>query len=98
MQESRQGGHISDCKSKSIPTLISEDRAFNVNYPILLCPDDITTVNPVVNFIVSASPSLTVVSTPASGSSFPHGKTTTVTVNASHSNGLTLSCTFEVTI
>ena len=55
-----------------------------------MCPDDITTVNPVVNFIVSATPILTVVSTPASGSKFGHGKTTTVTVTATHSSGLNL--------
>ena len=55
-----------------------------------MCPDDIATVNPVVDYMISATPTLTVVSTPASGSKFAHGKTTTVTVTATHSSGLNL--------
>ena len=40
---------------------------------------------------------LTVVSTPASGSSFTLGQTT-VNVSASHSSGLNLQCTFKVNL
>ena len=43
-------------------------------------------------------PGFTTVSTPASKTFFPFGKTTTVNVNASHSSGINLSCTFDVTI
>ena len=63
-----------------------------------MCPNNIATDNPVVNFEIIATPILTVISSPASGSSFPHGKTTTVTVKANHSSGLNLLCTFDVTL
>ena len=56
------------------------------------------TTDPFVNFTISASPIFTVVSTPPSGSAFPYGKTTIVTVTAIHSSGLNLWCTFEVTL
>ena len=66
---------------------MSEGRAFNLNSYPLLCPDELTTVDPIVNFLVKAHPELTVVSTPASGSTFKLG-TTEVKVEANHSTGL----------
>ena len=44
------GSQISQCATKSMAQLISERRVFNFNYPVLLCPKDITAVDPVVNF------------------------------------------------
>ena len=58
----------------------------------------VNTDDSVVDFIISATPILTVVSTPPSGSAFPHGKTTTVTVTAIHSSGLNFQCSFSVTL
>ena len=74
--------------------------------PVLSCPANIITstapnlCSAVVSFTVSATDncsSLTVVSSPASGSVFPKG-TTTVTVTATDAAANTSTCTFTVTV
>jgi hypothetical protein len=73
--------------------------------PEITCPANITTQSDpnvcgaVVNYSVFAkgTPAPTVISTPASGSTFPIG-TTTVTNSASNGFGVTVTCSFTVTV
>lgn len=74
--------------------------------PMITCPADITqsndagTCGAVVTFTVTATddnPGVTVMSTPASGSTFPVG-TTLVTAVATDAAGNTAMCTFNVTV
>lgn len=78
--------------------LIAENRAFYLNTPLIQCPDHITTDNPIVEFSILTAPGFTSVSTPASNTFFPYGKTTTVNVQASNASNHKLSCTFDVTL
>lgn len=69
-----------------------------MNTPVITCPSDITSDDPVVEFRVASPPGFTVTTTPPTKSSFPFGVTTAVSAKASHSNGLRLSCTFNVKV
>lgn len=79
----------------------------DVTAPVITCPSNITVTSPigscsaVVNFTPTAtdncSGAVTIVSVPASGSTFPLG-TTTVTSTATDACGNTASCTFTVTV
>jgi uncharacterized repeat protein (TIGR01451 family) len=90
----------------------SEDRSATATIsasnpaPTIACPSNLTVpaaagqCSAVVSFTISASdncPGVVVVSSPASGSTFPKG-TTTVTSTATDSAGRTASCTFTVTV
>ncbi|MBI5857527.1 MAG: HYR domain-containing protein [Sphingobacteriales bacterium] len=74
--------------------------------PTITCPSNITVNTPigsctaVVNFTVNATDNcgaVSVVSVPASGSSFPMG-TTTVNATATDACGMTASCSFTITV
>ena len=78
--------------------LISWQKFYNLNTPVIICPSDITSDNPLVEFSIVSPPGFKVVSTPPSKTIFPFGQTTTVSVQASHSSNIKLSCFFDVTI
>ena len=92
------GVYLNNCWGKTISQLIDDNKAFNLNTPVITCPSDITSDNPVVEFKIASPPGFSVTSTPPTKSAFPFGVTTAVSAKASHSNGLNLSCTFKVTI
>ena len=70
-----------------------------MNTPLLECPSDITTTLTSPTYSVVSTGGLSLSYSRASGSTFPVGVKTTVTVTATHPNSIiTLSCTFGITI
>jgi HYR domain/Secretion system C-terminal sorting domain/Concanavalin A-like lectin/glucanases superfamily len=91
-------GNITNC---TFTVTVNDTQA-----PTITCPSNITVSSPVgscntvVNFTVNVAdncPGATVVSTPASGSTFPLG-TTTVNSTATDASGNTSTCSFTVTV
>ena len=93
-----RGNTLTGCKGKTFSQLIGENRVFNFNTPVLSCPSEMSSNNPIVEYSIGIPPEYTVVSTPPSKSFFPYGQTTTVSVQATHSSNLNFSCTFDVKI
>lgn len=70
--------------------------------PVITCPEDITTCDPVVNYSYDASDNceietVTVTDGLVSGSEFPAG-TTEVTITVTDASGNSASCSFTVTV
>ena len=90
---------LDDCINKSIDTLVREGKAWNLNTPVLECPCDITSTEPLVMFKAKSSGGLKLSYSHQPNSVFPIGKVTTVTVSGTHDNSnISLSCSFDVNI
>lgn len=76
---------MASCRGKSISTLVTEKKAFNLNTPLLTCPNDITQNNTLkATFAGRSTAEMTLTYSPPSGSSFALGKTTAVTTTATN--------------
>ena len=90
---------MNGCKDKSISDLIAENRALNLNTPLIICPKDISSSNPIVEFSIITAPGFKFVSSHESGAFFfPYGKTTKVSAVASNTINIEAKCTFGVSI
>lgn len=79
--------------------MIGEGRAFNINTPLLKCPNDITSSNPIVSFQAFTDSSFTLSYSHQPNTSFPAGQKTTVTVRSvNRALNINLQCTFTVDI
>lgn len=81
-----RGSLLDDCTYKSLDKLIGEGRAFNINTPVLSCPNDFESINPLVQFKAVQTGNLTLSYSHQPNTTFPVGQTTNVTVTAKDSD------------